>query len=193
MPRLALITRCFVLLLLLAAACAPVPDMNAAAEQALADGRASLAVLGVNMPTPPTEAAREPARIRPLRTEGLPPAGALRSTPFIAAVGLPARAAALSGNPPERILAWLGEPTLRRAEGPVSIWLYAAAGCQLDVMFYPSAEGPRVAYVQARAGGFAQRTEAACLHDLANQARRRAAPPAVTPMGDVAGFSGMLG
>ena len=70
----------------------------------------------------------------------------------------------------------LGEPALRRAEGPVSIWLYSAAGCQLDVMFYPSAQGPRVAHVQARAGGFAQRTEAACLRDLAAGARRP--PPA---------------
>lgn len=91
---------------------------------------------------------------------------------------LPINAAGLGGSAPDRLIALLGEPALRRSEGPVSIWLYSAAGCQLDVMFYPSAEGPRVAHVQARAGGFAQRTEAACLHDLAAQARRR--PPAAS-------------
>ena len=58
-------------------------------------------------------------------------------------------------------------------------------------MFYPGTDGPRVAYVQARAGGFAQRTEAACLQDLAAQARRRAAP--ASPLGGVGQGGGMLG
>ncbi len=172
--------------------CATAPDMNAAAEQALADGRASLAVLGVTVPPAPP-GPREPARMRPLRTEGLPPAGEPRAAPVTPAAGMPFHAAAFSGSPPERILGWLGEPALRRAEGPVAIWLYAAAGCQLDVMFYPSNDGPRVAYVQARAGGFAQRTEAACLHDLAAQARRRPAPAPAFPTGEAGGFAGMLG
>ena len=164
-----------VLAMLMASGCSGGPDLNEAARQALQDGRASLAALGA--PTPQPAPPREPARLRPLRTDGLPAAGEPRIQAAMPS-HLPANAAGLSGSAPERILEWLGEPVLRRAEGPVSIWLYAGAGCQLDVMFYPAAEGPRVAYVQARAGGFAQRTEAACLRDLAAQARRtpRAAP-----------------
>ena len=184
--------RAALLALLALAGCASEPDWTAAAQQALADGRASMAALGA--PGPATvPVPREPGRIRPLRTANMPPAprtdaaAGLAPTPAnlpagprtAAAAGpvampanLPATAAALAGSPPERLLALLGEPSLRRAEGPVSIWLYAAAACQLDVMFYPSAEGPRVAHVQARAGGFAQRTETACLRDLAAGARR---------------------
>ena len=186
-----------VVMSLIAAGCTPAPDVNGAAEQALADGRASLGILGVTTPPRPLPGPREPARLRPLRTEGLAPAGEPRApAPGAAAgpaAGMPFQAAAMSGSPPERILAWLGEPALRRAEGPVSIWLYAAAGCQLDVMFYPSAEGLRVAYVQARAGGFAQRTEAACLQDLAAQARRRTSPAPAVPTGELGGSFGMLG
>ncbi len=157
--------------------------MNAAAQQALADGRASLAALGAPAARPaPAPEPREPARLRPLRTDSLPPATPPRA-PGTVPSHLPANAAGLSGSAPERILEWLGEPALRRAEGQISIWLYAGAGCQLDVMFYPSPEGPRVAYVQARAGGFAQRTEAACLRDLAAQARRVPhATPSATPL-----------
>lgn len=183
------------LTLVLLAGCTAAPDWSAAAQQALADGRASLAALG----TPEAAAGpapREPGRIRPLRTANLPAAAGtthaavlrppamaapetIRAAPSSAAgeANMPVSAAALGGAGPERLVALLGEPALRRAEGPVSIWLYSAAGCQLDVMFYPSAEGPRVAHVQARAGGFAQRTEAACLRDLATQARRPPAGP----------------
>ena len=160
--------------LLLATGCTAGPDWNAAAEQALADGRASLAVLGGAASARP--APREPARIRPLRTDTLPPtaeAGTPAGTP---AGPAPQTTQALTGSAPERLVEMLGEPALRREEGPVSIWLYNAAACQLDVMFYPTAEGLRVAYVQARAGGFAQRTEGACLRDLAAQARRRSLP-----------------
>ena len=171
-------------LLLFLAGCADQGDMNAAALQALADGRASLAALGApRPPAGPAVETRGAVRLQPLRTGGLPQSAAPRP-PSEIPLTLPANAAGLSGSPPESVLAWLGEPGLRRAEGPVEIWLYAAAGCQLDVMFYPGAEGPRVAYVQARAGGFAQRTEAACLRDLAAQARRRTAPHGRQPPGD---------
>jgi hypothetical protein len=170
--------------------CAPAPDVSAVAEQALADGRASLAVLSAS-PPPAAPNPREPARIQPLRTESMPPAGETPVAAFAPAAAMPSHAAAFAGSPPERILAWLGEPALRRAEGPAAIWLYSSAGCQLDVMFYPGTDGLRVAYVQARAGGFAQRTEAACLQDLAAQARRRAAP--ASPLGGVGQGGGMLG
>lgn len=158
------------------AGCAAEPDWNAAAQQALADGQASLAAVGGRPPPAP----REPARIRPLRTASLPVAAMPAARPLPAeAPGAESHvhsAAALGGSRPESLVAILGEPALRRAEGAVSIWLYTAAGCQLDVMFYPSAEGPRVGYIQARAGGFAQRTEAACLRELTAQARRRPQP-----------------
>jgi hypothetical protein len=170
--------------------CVAAPDMTAVTEQALADGRASLAVLAVAVP-PATPGPREPSRMQPQRTEGMPAASEARAASSVPAAGMPIQAAALFGSPPERVLAWLGEPALRRAEGPAAIWLYSNASCQLDVMFYPSADGPRVAHAQARAGGFAQRTEAACLQDLAAQARRRASP--ASPVGRVGGDAGMLG
>ena len=104
--------------------CAPAPEISAVAEQALADGRASLAVFAVEVPpTPPS--LRQPTRMQPLRSEGMPTTGEARIASFVPAAGMPNHAAALSGSPPERILAWLGEPALRRAEGPVAIWLYS--------------------------------------------------------------------
>ncbi len=195
--------RAALLVLMALAGCAAEPDWSAAAHQALADGRASLAALGAPAPAD-APAPREPTRIRPLRTARLPvpplaggsagfpthhtdaaaayspvrpPAGGPAAEQPAVPRSLPASATALTGSGPERLVAMLGEPALRRAEGAVSIWLYSAAGCQLDVMFYPGAEGPRVAHVQARAGGFAQRTEAACLRDLAASARRRPPEP----------------
>ena len=170
--------------------CAPAPEISAVAEQALADGRASLAVFAVEVP-PTTPSLRQPTRMQPLRSEGMPTTGEARIASFVPAAGMPIHVAALSGSPPERILAWLGEPALRRAEGPVAIWLYSTAGCQLDVIFYPGTDGPRAAYLQARAGGFAQRTEAACLQDLAAHARRRASP--ASPLGEIGAGAGMLG
>lgn len=138
--------------LLACAACAGGDEVNEAARQALQDGRASLAALGAE--------AAPPARPAP---------PALRPEPGSLAGGR----TVLTGSTPEEVLAMLGEPSLRRSEGPVAVWLYAAAGCQLDVMFYPGAAGLRVAHAQARAGGFAQRSEAACLRDLATDGRAR--------------------
>ena len=93
----------------------------------------------------------------------------------------PRQASQFLGAGPEQVLATLGEPALRREEGGAMVWLYASGGCQLDIVLYPGAQGPRVAHVQARAGGLAQRTEAACLRDIATHAagqdRRRPAPP----------------
>ena len=130
--------------LLLLASCAP--DGAEEARAALQSHRASMAALG--MPAAPRAA----------------PAAAPR----------PARASQFVGASPEALLAALGEPSLRREEGGAAVWLYAAGGCQLDVVFYAG----RVAHVQARAGGIAQRTEAACLRDIQAAARR---PPAANP------------
>jgi hypothetical protein len=86
----------------------------------------------------------------------------------------PASAGALLGAGPEQLLARFGAPQLRREEAGAQIWLYATPACQLDLVLYPEAGTARVAHAQARAGGLAQRTEAACLREIA--ARRR--PPA---------------
>lgn len=140
------------------AACASSEQRGAEAlEAAAASSRANLAALGTppaTRPAAPSPAPRPPAEN-----------GGVRAT------------SQLIGASPERLLSTLGEPALRREEGGASVWLYAAGGCHLDIFLYPSAGGPRVAHVQARAGGIAQRSEASCLRDVA--AQRRPAPAAV--------------
>jgi hypothetical protein len=96
----------------------------------------------------------------------------------------------LVGATPEALRAQLGEPLLRRSEGPAQIWLYAAGGCQLDIVLYAGEAGPRVAHIQARAGGIAQRSASACLRDLSAQATRplpRAPDPAAPRPSGAAG------
>lgn len=85
---------------------------------------------------------------------------------------------ALVGASPEALRATLGEPLLRRTEGPAQIWLYAGSGCQLDIVLYAGEAGSRVAHVQARAGGITQRSAASCLRDISAQASR---PPPRLP------------
>ena len=92
--------------------------------------------------------------------------------------------AGLLGATPEALRARLGEPLLRRSEGPAQIWLYAAGGCQLDILLYAGEAGLRVAHLQARAGGIPQRSAAACLRDLSAQATR---PPPEPPPPDAPG------
>lgn len=148
-------------------ACAPDPAREAELARAALDShRASLAALG--QPAPPPAAATTPRPAAP------PPA-----TPPRAAAAA-ARASQFLGASPEALVAALGEPALRRDEGGAAVWLYAAGGCQLDVVFYREGPGLRVAHVQARAGGLAQRTESSCLRDIQAQRRTPAAggPPA---------------
>lgn len=149
--------RWFLLLPLLLPACAAEPDREVeAAQAAMASHRASLGALAVTRSAPPPP--RLPGRV-PGRLAG--PAAPLRTAPNAAS--------ALLGATPESVRAALGEPMLRRSEGPAQVWLYTGGGCQLDIVMYPSEAGPRVAHVQARAGGLAQRTETSCLRDLAAQ------------------------
>lgn len=119
-----------------------------------------------------------------------------RATPETrGALGVPSRPPAgvgFVGASPEALHAALGEPLLRRNEGQAQIWLYAGAGCQLDVVFYASEAGPRVAHIQARAGGITQRSEASCLRDISAQAARPAArsaqpeiPALAAPEGEI--------
>lgn len=128
-----------------------------AAAQALLDSqRASLAALGQPMPSQtPAAAPRGPGAVQELL-----------------------------GAAPATVIGRLGAPRLRRREGDAEVWLYSAGGCQLDLMFYTSPQGLRVTHAQARASGVGQRTEAACLRDIAAQGagvgageRQRAAVP----------------
>jgi hypothetical protein len=152
--------RWVLLLPFLLPACAGGPDLEVeAAQAALASHRASLEALGT--PPPTTPPASVPQRV-PGRMAG-PPTSAPRPVPA------PRVASTLLGASPTAVRAALGEPMLRRQEGPAEVWLYAGGGCQLDIVMYLAEAGPRVAHVQARAGGLAQRTEASCLRDLAAQ------------------------
>jgi hypothetical protein len=158
MPR-----SCFLFFLLLAACSSG--ETGDEARSALDNHRTTLRVLGA-------PAAPSGARVLPVAAV-MP--GRLAEGPA------PRQASQFMGAGPETVLSALGEPSLRREEGGASVWLYASGGCQLDIVLYPGAQGPRVAHVQARAGGLAQRTEAACLRDIAthatNQDRRRPSPP----------------
>ena len=64
---------------------------------------------------------------------------------------VPVRAAALLHFGPDAVRGALGAPDLRRAEGTAQVWLYApSANCRVDVVFYPEADGPKVAHAVAR-------------------------------------------
>lgn len=161
--------RRLILPLLALTACTGGPEREREAAEAILDShRATLQALGTPTPAP------------------RPRAGAPNP-------GHPHHAASLLGATPEAVRAALGEPMLRRAEGPAQVWLYSGGGCQLDIVLYAGASGPRVAHVQARAGGLAQRSEASCLRDISAQAahpRRPAAPsgtPAPEPVPEEAG------
>lgn len=151
--------RRLILSLLALSACSGGPEREReAAEAILESHRATLQALGAPAPAP-------------------------RPRPATPNPGHPGHAASLLGATPEAVRAALGEPMLRRAEGPAQVWLYSGGGCQLDIVLYAGASGPRVAHVQARAGGLAQRSEASCLRDISAQAAnpRRATPPGGTP------------
>lgn len=148
----------WLILLLPLAACAGGPQLETeAAEAALASHRASLQALGA-----PSTPARRAA------TAAVPSGASLQ-------------AASLLGATPEAVRAALGEPFLRRAEGAAQIWLYSGGGCQLDLVLYSGDAGLRVAHVQARAGGLAQRSEASCLRDISAQATQPGRSRGPTP------------
>lgn len=155
--------RRLILSLLALTACAGGPEREQeAAEAVMASHRANLQTLGAPAPAP--------------RARSVPPGPQ------------PHHAGSLLGASPEAVRATLGEPMLRRAEGPAQVWLYSGGGCQLDIVLYAGEAGPRVAHVQARAGGLSQRSEASCLRDISAQAAnpRPPAPPSA-PMAEEAG------
>ncbi|WP_368415238.1 hypothetical protein [Falsiroseomonas sp.] len=155
------------LILLLPVACAqPEPgDTADAIRQAISVHQANLAGVGG-------------------LTSAAPPIG--RTAPqaaLPAPVGpTPNLAGQLVGQTPETVLAWLGPPRLRRAEGPAEIWHYQSSQCHLDVVLYHegASEPPalRVVFAAARSVGTVRRTEAACLRDIARGAARPSPPGA---------------
>lgn len=126
-------------------------------EQALRDTKASLAALGA----PPMSDTPESTRPNPM------PAPPISSAPRQTGASPPASAALLQGRDPAAVLAALGEPALRRREGGAEIWLYQAADCRLDLVFYAEPAGLVLAHAAARAFGARRLTEAACLAAIA--------------------------
>ena len=140
-------------------ACANAAEEQAAALRlALETGRA-----GFGIATPAV-----PAAAPPLPTD----TGAAIPIPAVLATAAPGPAAAdqLLGLDPGLLRRWLGEPSLRRAEGGAEVWLYAGTACALDLVLYPDSGRLRVAHASARASGTEPRTEAGCLQDLAARA-----------------------
>ncbi|HEX7388606.1 MAG TPA: hypothetical protein VF286_00750 [Acidiphilium sp.] len=65
---------------------------------------------------------------------------------------------------PSGLQAELGQPFLRRIDGPAQIWLYNSQVCRLDVIFYPGSAGqPQVALARPMPRGVSQ---ASCLASL---------------------------
>jgi hypothetical protein len=186
-PRLRLL-----LLLLLPAGCAAAGDREAVAMRAaLENGQASLTAMAPS--TLPAAVVLVGTTARPvLHTPGLHPTGLHPTGPHPivarhafrhAAAGDPAgtrpsSAADLLGAGPATLRRWLGEPALRRPEGGAEVWLYAGPGCALDLILYPAGHGLSVAHAAARAQGAEQRTEAACLAEIAGAQEVRPIPAA---------------
>jgi hypothetical protein len=58
----------------------------------------------------------------------------------------PIDASGLVGATPQLLNAELGQPSLRRVDGPAQVWLYHGAACGLNLILYPDSSGtPRVA------------------------------------------------
>ncbi|PWS38570.1 hypothetical protein DFH01_04655 [Falsiroseomonas bella] len=157
------------LALLLPVACAQPgpPEAAQVLEEVLAAHNASIA--GVQgRPVAAASVAAQPAS-----------APAAAPSPARAGGAPPDAAGDLVGLTPEALRQQLGEPRLRRPEGPAEVWHYQASQCHLDLVLYP-ADGPRaglrVGFASARSVGTARRGEAACLRDIARSGGTRRAP-----------------
>jgi hypothetical protein len=80
---------------------------------------------------------------------------------------------------PEAVISALGEPALRRREGDAEIWLYQAADCRLDLVFYAEASHLVLTHAAARAFGSRRLTESSCMAAIA----RAPNPPTWTTPG----------
>jgi hypothetical protein len=157
--------------LLLPAACAQQgpEDSAQALQDVLVTHQASIASLGGRPAAAQVDVA-EPVRPAASRTVSM-------TSPTTS----PTMAGQLLGHTPDTLRRLLGEPRLRREEGPAEVWHYQATQCHLDLVLYreEDARGAlRVAYASARAVGTARRGEAQCLRDIA----RGATPPEQVPV-----------
>ncbi|MGE0094663.1 MAG: hypothetical protein AB7M05_12415 [Alphaproteobacteria bacterium] len=89
-----------------------------------------------------------------------PPPAATQPTPPAPTASLPQPSPdQLMGLDAQGVTRLLGQPSLKRAEGPAHVWQYANRLCVLDVVMYDdeAKRGPRVNYVELRdpAGGSA--------------------------------------
>ncbi|MBE9604149.1 hypothetical protein IAI18_04670 [Acetobacteraceae bacterium H6797] len=117
-------------------------------EQVLASNRASIAALETT--TPGTQASGQAGN-------AAPGAG-------------PRRAVDIEGADARAVLAWLGQPTLRRSEGDAEIWRYQGTACHLDMVLYRDGQGGlRVGHATTRAAGIERMTESDCLQSLAQR------------------------
>ncbi|HQT66950.1 MAG: hypothetical protein B7Z78_12030 [Rhodospirillales bacterium 20-60-12] len=62
-------------------------------------------------------------------------------TPVVGAAAGPSVPVTLVGDSPALVTATLGEPALRRVEGPSQVWLYASPLCRMNVFIFPGADG----------------------------------------------------
>ena len=77
----------------------------------------------------------------------------------------PDKIAELVGADPDRMLATLGTPVLRRRDGAAEVWLYAdGPGCKVDRVFYREGEKLTLALAQTRGE---TKAEAVCLRQIA--------------------------
>ena len=73
----------------------------------------------------------------------------------------------LRGLSPDAVSGLIGMPHYVRREGGVTVWQYHAGGCVMDLFWYPSAKGTRLAHYEARGVRLASAAEPrTCFGDL---------------------------
>lgn len=97
--------------------------------------------------TPSASSASTPA---PKQAPAKPPAGATPS-PQAPTASLPQPSPdQLMGLDAQGVTRLLGQPSLKRTEGPANVWQYANRLCVLDVVMYDEEGKSRVSYVELR-------------------------------------------
>ena len=91
------------------------------------------------------------------------PTPVLAGRPPITRKPAPAAIAEFIGVDPERVIASLGQPILRRRDGDAEVWLYEGnADCRVDLVFYRAGDVLKLAHARTRA-----KVEAVCLQQIA--------------------------
>jgi|SRR5215471_11021202 len=86
----------------------------------------------------------------------------------------PVHSASILGLDSGAVRKLLGEPGLIRHEEPAEVWQYRTASCVLDVVMYDQANGPRVAYTEARTPAAEPTQPDPCLTDVLTSKRSAA-------------------